>query len=212
MKHRMWVSAVCALTVLSYCGNATADYVLTPRSGGSGSAIVGRGRTLNLNLGLTSDSSDTHTSAIFRVVFSSPGLTYQSYLWQAPYSNTSGDDDSTPRAEQLPVTLTADTLSGPSFPPGVVDVELSNVVESGTFGQGSLVTLTLGVPAGYTGPDSITISAAPDTFANGFDEIVTTAGPPFTLTIVPEPSAAVLGCAALLALSGRSLHRRQRGT
>ncbi len=168
--------------------SAHADYTLSPLSGGSASKTVQKGDSFSLDLVLTSDGSDEHNSAIFRVVFSSGGLSYESYAWTAPYATGTTDDDSKPLIADLPTVLTADTLSGPGYPAGTVDIELSNVLASATFGTGTLATMTITVPASYSGSNSVTISVAPDTFADGFTEINTIAGPSFKLTTV-DPCA-----------------------
>jgi hypothetical protein len=161
----------------------------------------------NLNIWLSSNDSDIHDSAIFRVVFSKPGLVYNGYDWQAPYlkygENGSTDDDSDPIITDLPIMLDADILSGVGYPAGVVDVELSNAADD-NFSTGLLATLSIEVPESWGNlPDSIIIDVIPDTFADGFSVIPTTSGPSFTVNI-PEPASL-----SLVALGSLCLWRRK---
>ena len=194
------IVVICALAV-----PASANYVITPLCDGLSSKTVLPGESFDLDIVLTSDGSDVHDSAIFQVVFSKPSLSYNSYTWYSPYLNGTDDDDSTPIIGDLPLILDADTLSGAGYPAGVVDIELSNTADS-DFVIGTLATLTLEVPSGWsTIPDSVLISIVPDTFADGFATIPTTAGQEFTLNIVPEPAS--LG---LLAIGSLAAFRRKR--
>lgn len=193
------------LCLLVCAGPVSANYIITPTSGGAAALIVSPGETFPLEIGLSSNASDAHNSSIFRVLFSSGGLTYNSYEWKTPYANGTTDDDSKPLNNTLPKLLAADTLTGVAYPAGVVDVELSNVIDSGTFGHGTLVTLTLGVPANYTGPETVTISVVSDTIASGFTEVPTAVGSDFVLTITPEPASLWL-----LAFGGLGLMRSRR--
>jgi hypothetical protein len=204
MKHQLLIACVLCLCLSSI---AQADYVLNLLSGGSSSATVNWGDSLTLDAVLTSDAADVHDSAIFRMIFTMPGLTYPSYSWASPYTNGPPYDDSTPILGDLPVTLDEDTLSGTGYPSGVVDIEMSNVLIGSTFGEGTLVSLDLTVPAGFGYQGSLYIAASPDTFADGYTEISTTAGQVFELIVVPEPST----CAALLAVTlGFALRSRRR--
>ena len=189
-----------------------ASYTILPRSGGAAGLDVAPGESFPLNVILASDAGDRHNSAIFRVVFKedglpAPGLEYLSYSWASPYTTGSVWDDSHPQVSALPVALDANTLAGGGYSPGVVDLELSNVVPTGggTFSEGSLATLGLKVPVAFAPGRTIMISIEPDTIANGFTEIATTAGPDFALHIVPEPAGIGL---CLVGLVGLMVRRR----
>jgi len=192
-------SAVGIMCVLFFCMHARADYIILPLWDDQDSATVSLGETFDLDIVLDSDASDEHISAIFQVVFSSPGLSYQSYEWYAPYENETDDDDSTPLWTALTTLLTADLFSGPL---DVVDVELSNATDGGgggpsPFGIGKLVTLELLVPADYTGPETVTISAVSDQFFAGVQGgslvyVDADSGPSFELTIIPEPASVAM--------------------
>jgi len=97
-----------------------------------------------------------------------------------------------------------------------VDIEFSNNIDpdvGSPFTVGNLVTMTLTVPANWTGPNSVVLSVNPDEFSNGIvgGQLVivpTTAGPNFTLNIVtPEPGSLSL---AGLSLGAILLRRRRR--
>ena len=185
------------LGMLALCGSARGAYMITPQlADGSGTIGVSPGDAFDLFIHLGSDASDQHNSAIFRVVFEHwstgqpvAGLSYEDYDWQTPYENRSEgsfDDDSRPLDTDLPLLLDADTLSGPGYPTGSVDVELSNLLGGGHFGTGDLVKLKLGVPLQFATPYRIRIRVVPDTIADGFTIIPVAAGTDFLL--VPEPT------------------------
>ena len=163
---------------------ARGDYVMSLSSGGTNAVTVARGGAVNLDVVLTSTAADGHNSAIFRLIATAPGLSYESYSWQAPYLNGTLDDDSKPLMKDLPTVLTASTLQGLGYPADIVDVELSNVTGDGSdFTNGTLVSLVLRVPADYQGPESITITGAPSAIANGFTLVPTTMAGSFTITV-----------------------------
>lgn len=192
--------AVCTVvSCLALSASAHAAYVLTPLCEGGSTATVALGSSLTLELFLTSTAGDTHNSAIFDLVFTQPGLRYDAYAWSAPYLNALPNDDSTPLFTALPVLLAEDTLTGTGHPAGLVDIELSNVLIGSTFGAGQLVSLTFTVPEDYGYLGWVYIAVAPETFANGFNEIPTSAGQVFALQVVPEPMTCIgLALAALL--------------
>jgi hypothetical protein len=178
--------AVVAIVTVSFTGRA--DYVLSLASGGSANVSASPGQVLTIDASLTSDAGDTHNSAIFRLTSSVSGLSYESYRWEAPYRNSTLDDDSKPLLALLPVALTAATLQGGGYPPDTVDFELSNVAgDPGNFGVGKLVSVVLRIPLDYKGPAAITLSAVPDAIANGFDLIPTTVASPLTINVSGPP-------------------------
>lgn len=204
------IQAVAAATVTAVLGLASAShaaYTLTPLSGGQNARTVVWGEAFAINVVLTSNTSlDRHTSAIFQTRFTRAGLLLEDYQWAVPYETGGIFDDSTPARADLPVAVTAGTLSGNSHPSGVVDFEMSNVLIGQSFSTGTLVTLSLRVPANFGFLGQIFIIANPDQFANGFDEVPTTAGAVFTLNIVPAPGAA----GALMLASAMLAARRRR--
>lgn len=204
-KKSMWfMLCVCVLWSGLRPGSAEAAYILTAKSAGASSALVTRGNSFDLDIALTSGAADQSNSAVFRIVFSDPGLVLNSYTWKAPYTNPLPvDDGSTPKLTALPVTLTSSTYATPGEP-GTIDINLDHVLSSGKFTSGPLLTLTLTVPANYSGPGTISITPVPDTFADGFATVTTTGGPAFVLA-VPEPSS--LG--VLLLVSVAALRRRR---
>ncbi len=198
------LSALLALSAVKW---ASADYILSPISDGQSERTVNRGQSFDLDLVLSTDGADVHDSAIFRVIFFEPGLRLESYLWAAPYETGTIWDDSDPFLSDLPLTLNAATHDDPSDPPeGIVDIELSNVVPppEGDFGAGTLVSLSIAVPVNFAA-QTVFIGVIPDTLANGFSEIPTTAGAVFQLHVVPEPSTAI----AVFAFSALLARRRR---
>ncbi len=217
----IWIMCVCLLVAQI----ASADYRIFAMTDGPAAVFVEPGDTIELQVHLQSDANDVNNSAVLRLEFSAQGLIYQSRSWHGVYA-VSGFDDSTPAA--LPAILTANSLSGPGYPAGVVDLELSNAVIgafcvdaqgvaggvcdcpggdciAGTciggenagqgcvnecslnincvngFASGPVITVTLGVPINYAGPDMIEIAVVPDTVANGFVNIETQSCAPFGL-------------------------------
>lgn len=181
---------------------AHADYVVTPLAGGVSAVDLQWGDSLTIDLVLSSDAGDVHDSAIVQLIFTAPGLVYESYAWAAPYTSAPPLDDSTPILADLPAVLDVDSFYDP-VSPTLVDLELSNVLIGATFGSGTLVSLDFTVPADFGFEGTLYVAATPDTLAHGFDEIPTAAGTPLTLNIIPEP-------ATLLALlAGVFLSRRR---
>lgn len=182
--------------------------MISATAGGSSSALVAPGQTITVEVNLTSDTSDVHNSAIFRVVFSHAGLRYLGYSWANPYLNGTIDDDSKPLNGGLPLLLDASTLSGVGYPEDIVDVELSNVLPVGpNFGSGTIALLQLEVPADFTGASDIEIAVVPDQIALNGDDLPTSSGGVLTL-IIPSPASA-LGLAGVGCLASA---RRRRGS
>jgi hypothetical protein len=177
---------------------ASGAYVLTPLVGGGSAANVLPGSSFVVDLVLTSGAGDLHNAAVFQVEFSEPGLIYTGYEWQAPYLNGTLDDFSTPLASDLPQALTASTFNNP-LRPGVVDVDLQNVLPAGPdFGVGLLVRLFLTVPADYAGAPEIEIRAVPDLLSLGFEDVPTSAGPALSI-FVPGPGTLMVSSGIMVA-------------
>jgi hypothetical protein len=159
------------------------DYIISLSSGGTSNITAKVGEKFSLDVVLSSSSTDSHNSAIFRVIVSAPGLVYESYRWMEPYSNGTSDDDSKPILNALPANLTTNTLSGTGYSNNVIDFELSNVATPKLFSSGNLVRMEFSIPTNYTGPDTIQFQIAPDTFANKFTPVPTQFLQPFVLNI-----------------------------
>lgn len=191
----------------------SAGYIATALVGGQSSVIVPRGRGVDIDLVLTADQgTPAHDSVILSLLFSSPGLRYLGYEWAEPFPNQTDIlaifDDSVPRWQDLPAMLTPDLLRGPGFPADAVDVQLSNIAADGAFGLGRLVTLHLEVPGDYAGPDLIQVSAIPDTFALGFEQVPAVAGNSLVI-IVPTPGVAFTFVFVGLSIPARRRLRRR---
>lgn len=171
---------------------ASAAYTFTPLSGGVNQRNVLWGGSFGLDIVITSNVSDTHTSAIFQVRFTRAGLILTNYEWAPPYGTGDIFDDSTPAHAALPMPITPTTLEGGLFPPGLNDLEMSNVLIGASFGVGTIVRLNFTIPSnyGYTGP--IFISLNPDQIASGFNEVDSVAGQVFRLDVAEIPSPATL--------------------
>ena len=66
----------------------------------------------------------------------------------------------------------------------MVDVELSNAIESGTFGEGLLTTLNMRIPPGFRIDEPVTICIEPDFIADGFEMVPAQAGDPLEVVIM----------------------------
>lgn len=181
-----------------------ADYILTPLSGGLDEITVSPGDSFTLDLILSSNAGDTHLSSAFSLIFSDSGLMYESYSWGAGYTNGGIDDISIPGLGDLPTPITSSSYG---ITPDI-DIYFENLTDDGQeFGSGTIISVLLLVPSGWTPlPDTVFISVLPDLFFDGFNPITTTAGPDFTLHIIPAPP-----CLYLLAIAGfANVSRRRR--
>ena len=159
---------------------AEADYVMSVLHEGDSSVVVVPGSRFTVAVELSSNGMDQHNSAIFRVVFSDPGLVLEGYTWGAPYENGTVTDFSTPRLNTLPQLIDADTYDNGD---SAVDMYMSNV-NAAPFGIGTLLTLDVLVPADYAGPNQVSLQVVPDTLSLGFPPAVPTiSGPVFTVNM-----------------------------
>jgi hypothetical protein len=205
MRSLISRGVILACVVGASGGSTSASYVMTPVSNGATFLEITPGESFQLDIELSSSGDVVHNSAIFRVIFSEPGISYDGYSWANPYETGSMFDDSDPFIDELSVQLDASTLTGLGYPDEIVDVELSNVVAGGgVFAHGLLVSMDLTVPADFA-LGSVFIDLMPDTLANGFDEIPTTSVQSFELVVVPGP-----GALAFLALAGLARRSRRR--
>lgn len=191
--------------VLSPCAVAHGAYTLTPLVGGLNKVDVMPGDSFDLDIVLTSDAADDHLSSEFRVLFSDPGIQYNSYQWGNGYTNGGIDDVSVPSLGDLTTTIQSNSYN----PTADIDVYFSNLTDDGAmFGEGVLVTLSLTVPADWVpGPDSITISLEPELFFDGFEAIPTVASSTFMLNI-PSPGG-ISAFAVFFSKIGTARRRRR---
>lgn len=160
---------------------------------------------------LSGPANTRNDSAVFRLVFSEPGLVYGPgwYQWGAPYV-TNGPDDFT-----LPGPLSSGVLGPGSYNdpahPGQTDAGFENVTPN--FGDyfltGQLVRFTLQVPANSSAT-VIEIAFANGSFTNGAQSVGVANGASLLITVVPSPATAVAGVLGLAWSSGRPRRRRVR--
>lgn len=175
-----------AITVGAY-----GDYTLTPQIDGTSVSAMAWGGSVDIDVVLTSDASDSHYASLFTVEFSKQNLTYSNYLWGAPYETGGVDDYSSPSLGELPLSLDANTfISTPGPDPGTIDAWFENIVPMGDdqnpvdnpFTTGTIVTITVDIPSSFP-LGQVTITVIPDLFDDGFASVPTSAGGSLTLNI-----------------------------
>jgi hypothetical protein len=197
-------AALAALAALSANAAAGMGYTLTPTSDNMNQRTLNWGETFTVDMTITGDVSlPQYNSAIFQVRFTEPGIVLNDYVWDAPFGTGDLFDDSKPNRGALPLPIDGDTYDDPQVD-GANDIELSNVSISGDYDSGDIVSLMLTIPQNYGFTGSLLVSVAPDTFADGFDELPVEGGQVLELTIVPAPSSCVV------MLAGGFLARRRR--
>ena len=202
---RMYRSMLIGLSVLVLCSFAQGAYILTPvpDSLTIDRTATEQDRTFTLDFLLSSDAADESTTATFEVIFSKSDLELKSYAWTSPYMTGGSNDASTPDIGSLSATLSATTYGDAS----AVDIELSNALDTGKFGEGKLLSLEIIVPSDFPEGDvTIGVGDSPEFFnANAFGLVPASPGTDFTLTVTPEPTTL-----SLLALGGLAMIRRRK--
>ncbi len=198
------ISVLCAAIALA-SSPAQADYVISVVDSATGlsSATVGPGQSISLDLLAISDNEDISNNFALPVHFDAPGLEYDSYELREAY------------ADPFPCDLGLPCGTDP-FPPAVIN---DRIVWTAALGigiqhmSGPIVTFGLTVPADWFGrvpvPDSVTIATGDhdpvlEGIFDGFSEVPSIPGEPFTLNI-PEPATL-----ALLAIGGLAVVRRRK--
>ena len=200
------LAAKCFIVIVAgaaSAGSACAAIMLDAHPA-TGSSMVTPGQSVTINIDALT-GSDVHNSAIFRVVWSRPGVVLTSYAWGTPYVSGGIFDDSIPSLASLPAVVDAPLLSGFGYPTDTADVEFSNVCPPGgpDYTTGTLLSFTFTVPANFE-PGNLLISIAPDTFALGAAVKTVDTPPSLLLIVVPAPGAAgILGLACLSAMRAR---------
>jgi hypothetical protein len=187
-----------------------ASMILTLESGGSDRVSVLPGASFDVQVVVRALSEpDQFTSSIFQIILDAEGLILEQYAWSQPFETGSIFDDGTPSAAELPLVITTETLVGPGHAPGLIDFELSNVAEFGAMQVLSsgvtLVSMRFSIRADWAGPESFTISAVADTFADGFEVKEVIPGESLAVNVVPAP-----GGFAFLSAIALACHKRRR--
>jgi len=155
-----------------------------------GDAELRPGDSFALDVILESSSGlDRHNSAIFWMVFSAAGLQVTNYAWSSPFTTGGILDQSTAGQGGEPLTIDSSTFDRPGDGVGLIDLEFSNVLLSGVFTSGVLLSVELAIPDAFTDFGVVTVAVEADTFADGFDELVVANTGPIELVIVPSAAA-----------------------
>lgn len=212
MHTRLCAAVVMSLLALSQHAPGAVQLQLSLVNTPSGSVLnPGDSATVVVS---AAAGGDSFNSAIFRMVWSRPGVALTGYQWGSPFITGNAFDDSTPAAGTLPVTITNSLLSGFGYDPDVADVEFSNVVPPpaapgapGTFTAGELLRLTFRVPVAFD-EGQLLLRLVSDTFAQGATGRQVDPGQGIVFIVVPTPGAAALGLITAVGLSSR--RRRDR--
>ena len=190
VKHfRMSVLIATVAALSSSLAAAAGDAVasLHCRATG-GNAVIGvrPGGTFTTVIALESSLPIIYNSALFRVVLTRPGIAVNAYQWADPFE-TGGPFDFSLPGMQLPQAVDADTLAGPTYPEGVLDVEFASFLPVGDRGTGTVVEVDFTIPANLAPGETVFITAVPDTFAFGVLTIPTAAGTVLTVRTTFSP-------------------------
>lgn len=185
----LWVSAA----------SAYGSYTLTPLSDvGQDAVTVVRGGSFALDLVLTSDTAADETDAVrIDVIFSLPGLRFDSVTWHDQFGEAGVTTGNTPIS--LPAIISEDSRPGND-----IDVRVEAITLSDPFTSGRFVSLGLTVPSNFTS-NIVTIGINQFLIDNDGAPVTTNVGPDLTLNVVPEP-----GSALLLGVGGVLLGFRRR--
>jgi|GEM_PF-2414602 len=195
--HRVLRFWVFLLSAVGIPGVGMAAYNVRVLSGNVSTRVVNVGDTFPVEVVLESSAGSQIDLAQFRLLFSVPGLRYESYAWSAPFLNGTIEDDSKPLRNALPVIVAASTYSGRGNAEGAVDVGFSNVTDltltEGVFFQsGVLLTATFSAPPELVA-GSVRVSAAVEAFLQGFDAEQIGVVSDLVLTVNHPPSFASSG-------------------
>jgi hypothetical protein len=179
---------------------------ITLGTAGQSSLTLNPGETFSGAVLLQGSPGDRFDFALFRLVFSEPGLSFSSgwSQWSSPFTTGGLDDFSTPRSNSAGIIDANSYLD--VLAPGVFDVSFENLTDNfgDYFFTGMLVSFTLTVPSNFQ-PSTFTVAFVPEIFSDGIEMVGVSAGSSLSVTVVPAPT----GCVLLLA--GAVGVRRRRG-
>lgn len=180
---------------------------ITLGAGGQSNLTLNRGDTFSGAVLLQASPGDQFDFALFRLVFSEPGLSFASgwSQWSSPFTTGGLDDFSTPSSNSAGIIDANSYLD--VLAPGVVDVSFENLTDNfgDYFFNGMVVSFALTVPSDFQ-PSAFTVAFAPEIFTDGTETVAASVGSSLAVTVVPAPA----GCVVLLA--GAVGLRRRRGS
>lgn len=169
--------------------SATAEVFLDCTTDGDTVLHPAPGETVNITVSLDGADTDIYTSAVFRVVFTSPGLVLDDYLFAAPFETGTFLDGSLPGVKSLPLSIQDDTLSGPTWPIETADLLFDNFLISDLASPGDLLELSVSIPSDFPVGESVFVAVVPREIADGGELIDASTGLILELVIEDERPA-----------------------
>ena len=180
---------VSAFAGMSLVTTASADVTLDCSTNGQTELVPAPGETLDITIALDGDATDFYTSVVFRVVFTSPGMVLDDYVFASPFDTGSFLDGSLPGVKSLPVSIENETLEGTGWPTETADLLFDNFLLAGFASPGNLLELSISIPEDFPTGDSVYVAVVPDEIADGFDILESSSGTVLELIVqeaIPE--------------------------
>ena len=134
-------SLLLALAAMPGMSAALADVTLDCTTNGQTELVPAPGEAVDISITMDGDASDFYTSAVFRVIFTAPGMVLEDYVFATPFDTGTFLDGSLPGVKSLPVSIEYDTLEGSGYPLKTADLLFDNFLLSGVAGPGELLEL-----------------------------------------------------------------------
>lgn len=161
----------------------SSDVLLDCSVGGETFLAPAPGESLTITVNLDADPSEVFSSAVFRVVFTMPGLILDDYLFAAPFETGTFLDGSLPGVKGLPLSIQENTLEGPTWPIETADLLFDNFLITDLASPGELLELEISVPADFPVGESLFVAVVPEEIADGFEVLESSTGTVVELTI-----------------------------
>ena len=172
-----------ALASVPAASIASADVTLDCTTNGLTTLVPAPGETVDIAIAIDGDATDFYTSAVFRVVFTAPGMVLDEYVFASPFDTGTFLDGSLPGVKSLPVSIEHETLEGSGYPSETADLLFDNFLLSGFASPGDLLELSISIPEDFPTGDSVYVAVVPDEIADGFDILESASGTVLELVV-----------------------------